>query len=88
MKNLSMSVTLYCPTCGNDQFSTIDVYDGNLRDADGSIRFKCSDCGLIISKEDLIDQNQNVINANVEDLEDEMVKELNLELKKALKKWK
>lgn len=88
MKDFSMNVTLYCPICGNDQFSTIDEYDGDLKEADGSIRFKCSDCGLIITKEELLDQNQDVINANIDDMKDEIIKEFNKNLKKALKKWK
>ena len=85
----SRNVTLYCPNCGNDQFSTLD------NDVDGpsdDIKYQCSDCKLIITKSELIDANQDVINANIEDIKQEAVNELEKSLKKAFKggiiKWK
>lgn len=32
MKDLSRNVKLYCDVCGNDQFSTIDDIDCELKD--------------------------------------------------------
>lgn len=87
MKDLYRNVSLLCPTCGNDQFETLDEVVGELKDADDTVRFKCSDCGLIISKGELLESNQDVINANVEDMEKDVVKELEKELRKAFKKW-
>ena len=88
MKDIEMKVTLYCPTCGNDQFETIDEYYGELSDADENVRFKCSDCGLIITKGRLIEENEDVINANIEDMKDEVIQEFQKEFDKVLKKWK
>ncbi len=88
MKNIEKSVTLFCPTCGNDQFETLDEIQGEIIDADESVRFKCSDCGLIITKGELIEENQDVINANIEDMKEEVVQEFQKELNKVLKKWK
>ena len=88
MKDLSRNVSLYCPVCGNDQFETVDVDAEDLLDAEGSTKFKCSDCGKIITKDELIEENQEVINSNIRDIEKEAVKELEKELKKVFKKWK
>lgn len=88
LKDLSRNVTLYCPVCGNDQFESLDEQFENLMDADESVRFKCSDCGRVISKDELLEENQDVINANIEEIEKEAVKEIEKELEKALKKWK
>ena len=56
MKNLSRNVTLYCDICGNDQFSTIDDLDCELQDAPGETKIKCSDCGKIFTKDELLVQ--------------------------------
>ena len=87
MQDLYRNVSLLCPTCGNDQFETLNEVEGELKDADDTVRFKCSDCGLIISKEELLESNQEIINANVEDLGKDIVKEFEKELRKAVKKW-
>lgn len=91
MKNLSKNVTLYCDICGNDQFSTIDNLDcelHELQDASGETKIKCSDCGKIFTKDELIELNQEVINANIEDVKKEAIKEFEKDLSKILKKWK
>ena len=44
MKDLSRKVSLYCDTCGNDQFSTLDQIDGELSEAPDETRVQCSDC--------------------------------------------
>ena len=36
----------------------------NLEEAPGSTLFKCSDCGKVISKDDLIKANEGIINEN------------------------
>lgn len=86
MKDLSRKVTLYCSVCGNDQFSTLDEGIDDLMEAPDSTKIKCSDCGRIFTKAELIEENQNVINANVEDIKNEAMKELEKELAKAFKK--
>lgn len=85
MKNLERNVTLYCPICGNDQFSYIDESIDNLSDAPNDVTLKCSDCGSIFTKGELIESNQDIINANIEDIKQEAIKELEKKLKKMFK---
>lgn len=87
MKDLSRKVSLHCPVCGNTMFSNVDESNDNtnLSEASGSTLFKCSDCGKIISKDDLIKANESTINANVEDMKNEAIKEFEKEIKKIFK---
>lgn len=55
-------------------------------DTADTIRIKCSDCGKILTKAELLKENQSVINANIEDAKDEAMKEIKKELAKAFKK--
>lgn len=82
MKDISRNVTLVCPLCGNDQCSSIDCELSSLKEAPGETRIKCSDCGRITTKDILIEENQEIINANIEDIK----KKQYLMLKKKLKK--
>lgn len=88
MKNLDRKVTLLCPLCGNDQFSSIDVELEELYDADDDVRVHCSDCGSEYTKRELIDGNATIIDNAVDEIAQDAVKELEKELKKAIKKWK
>ena len=85
MKNLERNVTLYCPICGNDQFSCIDESIDNLSDAPNDVTLKCSDCGSIFTKGELIESNEDIINANIEEIKQEAIKELEKKLKKMFK---
>ena len=88
MKDLSRSVKLLCPLCGNDQFESLE---GELEDfvsAPGEIRFRCSDCQSIYTKGELKEENSEIIENTVEEMKTEAIKELEKELKKAMKKWK
>ena len=88
MKDLSRNVTLYCDVCGNDQFSILDEIAGELFDAPDETRMQCSDCKKIFTKAKLLEVNQEVIDANIEDITKEAVKKFEKELAKALKKWR
>jgi uncharacterized Zn finger protein len=88
MKDLSRNVTLFCDVCGNDQFSTLDEITCELKEAPDETKVKCSDCGMIFTKAELLEVNQEVINANIKDIKNEAVKEFEKELAKALKKWR
>ena len=68
MKDLSRKVSLRCAVCGNDQFSAVDADIGELSDAPEETKIKCSDCGAIRTKTELIEENQGIINANIEDI--------------------
>lgn len=88
----SRKITLYCPICGNDQFSSISADIENLSDAPDDTKIKCSDCGCVITKGGLLESNQDIINANIADIKQEAMRELEKELKKSFKgvkiKWK
>lgn len=88
MKNLSRNVKLYCDVCGNDQFSTIDDIECELKYAPDETKLKCSDCGKIFTKFELIELNQEIINENIEEMKKQAIKEFEKELTKSLKKWR
>lgn len=88
MKDLSRNISLRCPVCGNDQFSAVDVDIEELSDAPDETRIKCSDCGAIRTKAELIEENQENINANINDIKKDAVAEIEKELKKAFKKFR
>lgn len=77
MKNLSRNIELNCPVCANDQFE----YDSELE----STTYKCSDCGKEFTKDELLEANEYKINANIEDVKNEAMKEVEKELKKYLR---
>lgn len=79
------NVRLHCPTCGNNQFSCVDVNFDALLDAPDEVKLKCADCGSVFTKADLIEGNQDIINANIEDIRDEALKDLRKEIKKLFK---
>ena len=79
------NVTLYCPTCGNDQFSSVDVEIDDLSDVPGDTRIQCADCKCIFTKTELIEANQDVINANIEEVKRDLMIDLEKKLKKMFK---
>jgi len=85
---MKMNITLRCSVCANDQFSTVDDTIDDLMDAPNETLIKCSDCERVVTKEELIDENSHIIEANIEDFKKDIVKEVEKEIKKALKKWK
>lgn len=82
MKDLQKSISMICPTCGNDQFSSLDCDIEDIYDAPDKTRIQCSGCDLILTKEELIGENQYIIDANIEDLKKEAINKLEKELKK------
>ena len=83
MQDLSRQVTLFCPTCGNDQFSYEETSDGLY--ADDHV-FACANCGRRFTKRELVERNSDVISANVDEITEEAAAELQKELSKILKK--
>lgn len=57
----------------------------NLSDAPNDVTLKCSDCGSIFTKGELIESNEDIINANIEEIKQEAIKELEKKLKKMFK---
>ena len=76
LKQKCKIILLYCDICGNDQFSTIDDIEYELKDAPDETKIQCSACGKIFAKAELIELNQEGINANIKDIKNEAVKEL------------
>lgn len=85
MKDYSREITLLCPVCGNDQFESLDVEDGDELTAPDTIRYKCSDCKSIYTKAELINSNNESIEDNIDEMEKEVMKDLEKKLKKMFK---
>lgn len=79
------SFSLYCPICGNDQFSCVDVEHNDLSDAPAEAKVQCADCKYIFTKAELIEENQDVINANIEEVKNDLIKDFEKKLKKMFK---
>lgn len=88
MEDLNKKVTLYCDRCGNDQFYFEDTNNSDVELVSDDTILKCSDCGKIFTKEELIELNAEVITANVEDMKEEIVKEVQKEINKLFKDWR
>lgn len=74
------SVSLLCPTCGGNQFSHDDA------DVSTIALVKCETCGLEISKDDLIRANSENVDEHVKEIGQEVVKDIEKELRDSLKK--
>lgn len=88
MKDLERKVAMRCSVCGNDQFESLDVEHDDLLNAPGTARLRCSDCGAVHTKDDLIAENGEAIEIAVDEIASESIKDFEKELKKAMKKWK
>lgn len=86
MKGLSKNIKLLCPLCGNDQFESLDVSFDDLRDSPDDVQIKCTDCQSVYTKSEIIEENQGLISANIEQFKKEALKELDKKLKKILRK--
>ena len=78
-------VTLYCPICGNDQFLSLDCALEDLFDSPDDYRVQCADCKSIITKAELLEGNQDIINANIEEIKQEVLEDVERRLKKIFK---
>ena len=76
------SVKLYCPVCGNDYYLSLDNEINNISEATDDTRIQCTDCKSVFTKAELMEANQDIINANIEEVEQEMVKEIENRIKK------
>lgn len=85
MKDMEKFISMRCAVCGNDQFSTVDETIEDIQNAPDETQVKCSDCGRVTTKEQLIEDNSEVIDANVEDFKEEIMKQVQKEFKKLFK---
>lgn len=88
MEDLSVQVTLTCPTCGCSEFAYEKPIPNQVLSDDWM--FSCAHCGRSFSRSDLIEANNESIGTTVGDMGDDIVEALSEDLKKALKKqgWK
>ena len=87
MKNLDRKVTLLCPLCGNDQFESLDEEFEDLLHASEEARVRCSDCSSVYTKHELVESNAAIIDNAVDELAEDAVKEVEKDLKKAMKNF-
>lgn len=85
MKNMEMEICLKCSVCGNDQFSAIDESIEDIAEADGDVEVKCSDCGKVVTKDELLEENSYIIEANIEDFKKDIMKVIEKDFKKIFK---
>ena len=88
MKDMKRNVTLRCPVCGNDQFESLDVDHDDLLNAPGTAKLRCSDCGAVHTKDELIAANGEAIDIAADEMVADVMKDFEKEWKKAMKKWK
>ncbi len=88
MDGLSKKVTLFCDVCGNDMFLSVDNITYELKNAPMETRIQCSDCKKIFTKAELIEVNEQIINANIDDFKKEIIEDFEKKLSKILKKWR
>lgn len=85
MKDMEKVISMKCNICGNDQFSTVDENVEDLQNAPDETEVKCSDCGRVTTKEQLIEENSEIIDANMDDFKEEIMKQLQKDFKKMFK---
>jgi uncharacterized Zn finger protein len=85
MKDMEKKIILKCRVCGNDQFSAVDENIEDLLNAPDETEVKCSDCGLVTTKEQLIEDNRHIIDANVNDFKKDIVKQFEKDFMKKFK---
>ena len=74
------SVSLFCPTCGNDQFEY--GQEGN----EGPEVVTCASCGHELTKDQLLQENSENITAHVDEVGKEFVEDVANDLRATLKR--
>ena len=77
MRDHSRSVTMHCPTCGGTQLE----YDNEIE----SGPVECKGCCRVFTREELIRENGEHIEANLAEVKREIVSDLRDELRKAFR---
>lgn len=73
------TLSLRCPTCAGDQFEFEHGVDETIELA------TCAACGRVLTKDELIRENSELIDAQVNEIGAEMVKDAAAEMRRALK---
>lgn len=79
LDKINRSITLLCPTCGGSEMESLNGPH------EVSELFKCNNCGLEISKDELINSNQENISINVNEIKKIAAKEIEAKFKQMLK---
>ena len=77
-RDYSQSVSLMCSTCGGKDFS--------FEDENGPVR--CVECSRVFSREELIRENGAVVEAVVDDIKEQVLKEAGKKLRNMFKKYR
>jgi uncharacterized Zn finger protein (UPF0148 family) len=75
--NYDRSISLQCPTCGGTEFEQDEI---------GIV--KCFRCERTLTQTDLRESNGRLIEAELEDLKTEILKDLKADIRKIFSKWK
>lgn len=75
--NYDRSISLQCPTCGGTDFEHNDTE-----------QVQCIRCERVLTKDELREANGTRIEAEVDELKAEVLKDVHADLKKIFKKWK
>lgn len=84
MKDYNRSVKLICPLCGNDGFCSVGEEVEDLLNAPGTTKVQCADCKAIYTKDEIIEANSLIIENAEEEIVEEVMKDFDKQLKKAL----
>lgn len=76
------NVELVCSICGCNDF----VFDQNLQEMPDDQVIKCADCGRIYTKSELIEENQGRIDANINEMVDDALKDIKKMIKRNFRK--
>ena len=74
----SKKVEMICPLCGSTTFE----YDTEKEDGDVT----CISCKRVFTRDELFNANQENLNANMEDIQNEVLKDTAHEIKNMMKK--
>ena len=85
MKDTSKQIKMICSICGNDQFTIVDGSVEDLFNALDETETKCTDCGRVVTKTVLIEENAEVISAHMEEFKKEIVMKFEKDLNKLFK---
>ncbi len=72
------SISLQCPTCGSTQFASSDDESSEI--------VTCASCGRELTRDELLRENSENISEHVKEIESQVVKDVEKELKDTLTK--
>lgn len=83
--NYIKNVSMYCPVCGCNSFKSVENISTPLSETNDNILIKCANCLVKFTKGELKEKNQDIINASINELKQEVIVDLKKELELMLK---